>query len=147
MAYNRKPVNAKTEIKKRAPIFDRKDRLSFADDPMYYRVWVNDVKREVQDHLDSGFSFVHVDDRYGRTDERHIEDGSPTTDSRVAVNVGRAGGQENVTAFLMQVPMADWEEMIAPSREEAKAPMLELQRQKESMMRDGYYGKLEVKSD
>lgn len=146
MANIRKPVNATQEVKKRAPIFDRKDRLAFVDDPKYHRVWVADVKTSVQDYLDSGFQFVHNDDRWGKTSDRDIDAGS-SLDSRVQENMGKAGGMENVTGYLMQVPLEEWEEMRKPLIEEARAPVAELQNQTRDMIKQGFYGKSEIKQE
>jgi hypothetical protein len=140
MANIRKPVNAHEEIKKRAPIFDRKDRISFVEDPKYYRVWVNDVKNEVQEYLDSGFTFVSNDERWGKVNQRDINDGTPI-DSRVSVNVGKAGGEDNVTGFLMQVPIDEWEEMRAPLVKEARESVNGVREQAKAMLNDGFYTK------
>lgn len=142
MGNIRKSVNSKEEIKRRAPIFDRRDRTAFTKDDRYYRVWVNDVKGQVQDFLDSGFQFVTEEERWGRED---TIDSAKSIDSRASLNVGRAGGQENVTAFLMQIPIDEWNELRKPAIEEAQRPMREIMRQKEEMKRDGYYGDLIIK--
>lgn len=145
MANIRKPVNATVETKIRTSLFDRRDRLAFKKDPKFYRVWVNDVRNEVQEYLDSGFTFVSEDARWGRTDEKAIDAGTPL-DSRAAVNVGRAGGLENVTAFLMQIPIDDWEELRKPAIEAAQFPTKEVLRQAEQLKQsDNFYGSINIK--
>lgn len=144
MANLRKPVNSTTETKKRLAIFDRRDRLAFKDDPKYYRVWINDVKSDIKDYLDAGFTFVSEDERWGRTDEGAIDGGS-AIDSRAAVNVGRAGGQENVTAYLLQMPREEYQPYVDQRNAEAMEPIKEIQRSKEKLKEDGFYGDIKVK--
>lgn len=138
----RKPVTATQETKVRASIFDRRDRMAFQKNPKYYMQWVNDVRSDVQDYLDAGFTFVDEEERWGK--EPTI-DGGTGLDSRAQVNVGRAGGQENVTAYLMKIPRAEWEAITAPIKEEARRPMQEVLRQKEEMKKDGFYGDVTIK--
>lgn len=145
MANIRKPVNATTETKIRTSIFDRRDRLAFHKDPKFYRVWINDVRNEIQEYLDSGFTFVSEDERWGRVNAKAIDAGSPL-DSRAAVNVGRAGGQENVTAYLMQIPIDEWEELRRPMIEAAQAPTKEVLAQAEALKRnENFYGSIDLK--
>jgi hypothetical protein len=140
MANIRKPVNSTAEKKLRKNPFERRDRLSFNKDPKYHTQWFNDTGTTIQDMLDAGFQFVSTHERYGQVDTGNIDNGSSTTDSRVAVNVGRAGGQENVTGYLMRIPVDEWEELVQPLREEAKRPMQEITSQIKTMKQDGYYG-------
>lgn len=140
MANIRKPVNATTEPKLRTSLFDRRDRLAFHRDPKFYRLWVNDVRDEINRYLDAGFTFVSEDERWGRINTKAIDAGSPL-DSRAAVNVGKAGGQENVTAFLLQLPVEEWEKIRAQRQEEAQAPLKELKRQAEELKQtEKFYG-------
>lgn len=139
----RKPVTATQENKVRSPIFDRRDRMAFHKNPRFYMQWVNDVRTDVQDYLDAGFTFVDESERWGK--ESTIDSGKGL-DSRAQVNVGRAGGQENVTAFLMKIPREQWTEIVAPYREEARAPMKEVLRQKDELKeKEGFYGDINIK--
>lgn len=139
----RKPVTSTKETKVRSPIFDRRDRLAFHKNPKFYMQWVNDVRTDVQDYLDAGFTFVDEAERWGK--EASIDVGNGL-DSRAQVNVGRAGGQENVTAFLMKIPLDQWTELIAPYKEEARAPMKEILRQKDAMKaNEDFYGDINIK--
>lgn len=145
MANIRKPVNAVTEEKIRTSLFDRRDRLGFHRDPKYYRVWINDVRDEINRYLEAGFTFVSEDERWGRVNAKAIDAGSPM-DSRAAVNVGRAGGQENVTAYLMQLPIEEWELMRAERQKAANEPLRKLKEQAELMKRnDAFYGDTGIK--
>jgi hypothetical protein len=97
----------------------------------------------VQDYLDSGFKFVAEDSRFGRSFD--IEVGK-SLDSRASVNVGRAGGMENVTAYLMEIPIDEWNEMRKEMIEAARNPMKELKRQADEMVKsEAYYGQLQIK--
>lgn len=145
MANLRKPINSTTETKRRLNLLDRRDRMAFVEDPKYYRVWINDVKTDVQDYLEAGFQFVSESDRWGRADEGAIENGT-ALDSRAAVNVGRAGGQENVTAYLLQLPRDEWQPYVDQKNAEAMEPIKEIQRQKDKLKEsDGFYGDIKIK--
>lgn len=140
MANVRKPVNSTAETKIRKNPFERRDRLAFEADPKYHTQWFNDTGTTIQDMVDAGFEFVSDKERWGKTDTGYIDGGSATTDSRVAVNVGRAGGQENVTGYLMRIPIDEWNELIQPLKEEAQRPMKEINNTVNQMKNDGYYG-------
>lgn len=145
MANLRKPVTSTVETKRRLQLLDRRDRMSFVEDPKYYRVWINDVKTDISDYLEAGFQFVSERDRWGKTDEGDIEAGTPL-DSRAAVNVGRAGGQENVTAYLLQMPREEWQPYVDQKNKEAMEPVREMQRQKDALKQnDGFYGDISIK--
>ncbi len=142
----RKPVTSNKETKIRSPIFDRRDRLAFHKNPRFYMQWVNDVKNDVNDYLDAGFTFVSEDERWGK--ESDIDVGK-SLDSRASVNVGRAGGLENVTAFLMKIPKEEWAEITAPYKKEAQNALKQMTRQKQALNEqegeDGFYGGLSIK--
>lgn len=141
MANIRKPVSATEETKIRTSIFDRRDRLSFRKNPKFYMQWVNDVRDDVQVFLDTGFTFVSEDERWGR--ESGIDVGK-SLDSRAAVNVGRAGGMENVTAYLMKIPLDEWLRLKEENRQRVNAPMRELKKiESELKQNDAFYGKSE----
>ena len=100
----------------------------------------------MQDYLDAGFVFVSEDERWGR--ESDIDVGK-SLDSRAAVNVGRAGGLENVTAYLMKIPKEEWQAITAPYKKEAQDALKDLTRQKQALNQqegeEGFYGDLKLK--
>lgn len=140
----RPPIGANTEKirNKRLPIFDPGDRLSFPRNPAFHRIWVTDVKNQLQDHLDSGFSYVtrrmvlEEEGRIGEGDSRQDTD----MDTRISRNVGRAHVHDNAIAYLLQIPMDEWQEIRKMISEERQRPMKEIKGQIESMKRQGYYG-------
>lgn len=143
MANVRKPVNATGENKLRKNPFDRRDRLAFHADSKFYTQWFNDTGTTIQDMLEAGFTFVSERERWGYVDQGNPDNGTALSD-RVAVNVGRAGGQENVTAYLMRMPIDEFNEMMEPMRQEARQNRAidEVNKLKQS----GYYGDLTVKT-
>lgn len=143
MANVRKPMNVTAEKKIRKNPFDRRDRLQYVKDPKYRAMWFNDTGTTIQDMLEAGFQFVSEKERWGYQDTGNPDSGK-SLDDRVSVNVGRAGGQENVIAYLMRMPIQEYEEMMAPERERRKEPMREILRQKDQMKQDGYYGDIKL---
>jgi hypothetical protein len=142
MAAIRKPVNSTEDTKIRKNPFDRSDRLAFNKNPKFYMQWVNDVRNDVQQFLDAGFNFVSEEERWGK---ENTIDGSTPLDSRASVNVGRAGGMENVTAYLMKCPIDEWQEMCKYRIEEARAPLQELLADTNKMKQSKeYYGDLKL---
>lgn len=144
MAIKRTPVGADTETnrKRRPPIFDQRDRMAFPRDPAYYRVWVTDIKNQVQDFLDSGFTFVKCSDigwSNRGVGEGSIESGS-RMESRVSLKVGRADIEDNADAYLMQIPIGEWESMKRDNDREKQEIYSQLKRDIKSMARQqGFY--------
>lgn len=129
----------------RLPIFDPGDRFWFPKNPNVFRVWVTDVKNQVQDHLDSGFQFVtrkELDQeargaRVGDVDPRERQ----AEESRVCLFVGRAHVQENAKAYLMQTPIERWRAIQALKAEENTRPIRELRRDTKGLQQgSGMYG-------
>ena len=141
MANIRKPVTATGENKVRTNPFERRDRLAFKADPKYYAQWFNDVGTTIMDMQEAGFTFVSEKERWGYENQGNPDSGTNLSD-RVAINVGRAGGQENVTAYLMRMPIDDFNEMMEPMREEARRnrALEEINKLKS----DGYYGDMKT---
>lgn len=131
----RTPIGGDTDKKKRLPLFDQRDRMSFKKDPTKHRIWVNDVDGELDRYLDSGFSFVRHEER----GEGSIEDGT-SLEGRVSVNVGRAGTGENVQAYLVEMPIDEWLDIKEQIAEERKAPLKEIGEQTKQMQKSGFYG-------
>ena len=144
MARARIPIGADTEKvrNKRTPIFDQQDRHYFPNNPAFKRVWVADVKNQVNDFLRWGFTFV--DQRTIAEEEGRIGEGDPrqegSVDTRVQINVGRAHVKDNAVAYLMQMPMDMYREAKAEMDKERQRPMQEIRGQIEGMKKQGYYG-------
>ena len=139
---DRVPVGADTESirSRRIPLLDPRDRLAFPKDPAWHRVWVTDNGRgQVEDYMDSGFTFCDKKD-IGWVGEHHIEDGE-SLDTRVSVQVGRAGAKENALAYLMQMPMEEWKMLKQAIADERSRPIKEIQESASAMKDQGYYGK------
>lgn len=144
MKRSRSPIGADTEKVRnpRPPIFDQHDRHYFPKNPAYYRVWVTDVKNQVNDFLRWGFTFV--EQSAIAEEEGRIGEGDPrqtgSVDTRVQINVGRAHVKDNAVAYLMQLPMDVWLEAKKYIAEERQRPIREIKGQIEGMKRQGYYG-------
>lgn len=137
----RVPIGGDTESarSRRIPLLDPRDRLSFPQDPAYKRVWVTDNgKGQVQDYMDSGFSFVNKDD-IGWVGENALND-SDGLDSRVTKQVGKAGVYDNATAYLMQMPMEEYKILQEAIHAERSTPIREIQEASHNLKREGYYG-------
>lgn len=143
MANVRKPVTATGENKVRTNPFERRDRLAFQADPKYHTQWFNDVGTTIQDMVDAGFQFVSERERWGKVNEGNPDSGTAMSD-RVAVNVGRAGGLENVTAYLMRMPLDEFNEMMEPMRQEARRN--HAKEEVDKLKQSGYYGNYETKT-
>jgi len=145
----RPPIGADTEKirNKRLPIFDARDRHYFPTNPAFHRVWVTDVRNQVQDYEESGFSFVtkqQLREEQGRVGEGDPREGTQI-DSRVSINVGRAHTQDNAIAYLMQIPTEEWEEIRKMIAEERQAPMKQIGETVKGMKNDGFYGEVKQK--
>lgn len=149
MANIRKPVNSTEPTKIRKSIFDRRDRLSFKKDKRFYTQWVHDVDDRIKQFLDAGFQFMTEDERWGRVQDREVTmDAGTNIDSRVSENVGMADGLDNVQAYLMRIPIDEWNEMVAPEKEERQNALKNMQSHKFiNVDKDSFYGdyKPEVK--
>lgn len=131
----RVPIGGDTEAAKsrRIPLVDPRDRLNFPKDPKYHRVWITDVRGQVDDYLDSGFDFCNKDE-IGWTGESHISDGD-SVDTRVAKNVGRAGTIDNAIAYLLQMRTEDYKELQKLVHTERQRPINDIKRQREEIAR------------
>ena len=136
----RVPIGSNTDAvrTRRIPLLDPRDRLSFPKDPKYHRVWVTDVRGQIMDYAESGFSFVNKND-IGWVGELHI-DGGDSLDTRVSLNVGRAGTLDNAIAYLMQMPTDEWEILKKAIADERSKPIREIQESAGRMKDGGFYG-------
>ena len=136
----RTPIGADTDAvrSRRIPLLDPRDRLAFPKDPGYHRVWVTDIRGQLRDYMDSGFSFVDKKD-IGWVGELHISDGE-SLDTRVSLNVGRAGTSDNAIAYLMQMPMDEWVILKKAIADERSKPIREIQESAGRMKDSGFYG-------
>ena len=141
----RTPIGADTSKLRRLPIFDPRDRMSFPKDPTKYRLWVTDVKNQVQDYLDSGFQFVH------KKDIGWVGEGNEDSqmEPRVSLNTGRADINDNSISYLMEIDMAIWEKIRAEHLLERREVLEQLKRDVNKMKQNQeYYGTgLDVKGD
>jgi hypothetical protein len=143
--------NKKGKEKKRRviPIADSRQRMTFPKRPDKYRIWVTDTGRnEPADYLATGFTFCTQEEmaKEGYVGEGYIEEGGQI-ESRICLNVGRAGHIDNAMAYLMEIDMDEWQEIRAQIHEERQEPIKQIIRQHEAAKRAGeLYGEMNIKT-
>ena len=134
MALEETELEAEVERLKRerATIGDSRLADWFPKNPAFQRVWVTDVKNQVQDFLNKGYTFMTQDewDREcervdGPRDDKDPRERGPS-ERRVSRRVGRAHVQDNAVAYLMQVPVLRYRALQVLRDQERSAPIKQI---------------------